>query len=129
MTAVPPLHLPSSSAACFDALLPEEADTVCEFEEEFYRPSYWNYTFPSFLFETLAAETDNSLVWIGKDKKSCETVALKITEIFEMETSEKMHQIKENLFLQEHRLPHMVEVYYSIYPDGRSLTQRISDWS
>jgi hypothetical protein len=39
--------------------------------------------FPSFIFDALMAETDNSLIWRGRGKISGETVALKITEVFE----------------------------------------------
>lgn len=82
MTAIPPLSACSPTAGSTESFLKEELDTMCEFEDELYHCSYWNDLFPAFHFERLVAETDNSLVWIGKYKKSCETVALKITEIF-----------------------------------------------
>ena len=94
MTDAPSFATHSTQPQCPEFFLEEQIDTQCEIEEELYDADTWNHIFPSFIFDAFVAETDHSLVWQGRYKDSAENVALKITQTFESQGSQKIHQAK-----------------------------------
>jgi hypothetical protein len=62
---------------------------------------------------------------MGKLRSTSETVALKITERFESESSERFHQMNENKFMEEEHLLHMAQVYLSVYSEEKSSPMKI----